>query len=129
MKYVTFFVCCFVTLFCCGCEFSDDFNDSPVAPTQVEEVVAVTDTDLPSPDKADNQETGDQIVTDDRAKDVVVDDVFWLSDKGVLHNSLCRWYRKSAGKEWDGETEHKNCDLCGGDKPIVRVWNLPKGEK
>lgn len=97
-----------VGLFCgCGIEWEGDAAPSP-APT-------------PAPIAED----GSEIVTGDEAKGVVVEPDFWLSDQGVLHNSLCRWYKKCDGKEWDGLAAYRNCETCGGGEPIVRRWNLP----
>lgn len=102
-------VCCLS--FGCGMISVDDGMapepPAPPAPVQPE----------PSPN---------EVVPIEEAKDVVVEPTFWLSDEGVLHNSLCRWYEKCSGAQWDGTAEHKNCETCGGDSPIVRRWNLPK---
>lgn len=72
----------------------------------------------------DSESDGSEIVTGEEADNVAVSDVFWLSDNGTLHNSLCRWYKKSGGSEWDGKAEHVNCQNCGGETPIVHRWNL-----
>lgn len=95
-----------------GCEIAYEGDETAPDPSPVV-------TPEPTPD-------GSEVVTGDEANNVVVDDVLWLSDKGVLHNSLCRWYCSCAGAEWDGQTECTNCETCGGSKPIVRRWNLEK---
>ncbi len=39
---------------------------------------------------------------------------YWLtSSSGVRHNSTCRWYRKSKGRQC-GPNEGKPCGVCGG---------------
>ena len=71
-------------------------------------------------------EDGSMIAPDELAEGIDVSPDFWISSEGVVHNSLCRWYEKCDGTTWDGESSHSDCGLCGGTRPIVRLWNLPE---
>lgn len=80
-----------------------------------------------TPEETDEVD-GNEVVTDEEAENVEISDIFWISESGVLHNSLCRWYRICSGAEWDGAAEHTNCQTCGGDHPIIRRWNLESNQ-
>ena len=99
---------------------------TPIETTQEEEQKTPTDED--TNENTDETFPGSVIIEGDKAEEVIqkMEKEFWLSEKGVLHNSLCRWYKKCAGKVWDNKEEHTNCKNCGGDSPIVREWNLNK---
>ncbi len=112
-----------------GCDFgsfdistTDDTQITPIEIPQEEEQKTPTD------EETDDVFPGSVIIEGEKADEVIkkMEKDYWLSDKGVLHNSLCRWYKKCAGKVWDNEAEHTNCKNCGGDTPIVREWNLNK---
>lgn len=77
-----------------------------------------------SPSQEDNEVPGREIVSDEEAEGVEIEEDRWLSASGKLHNSLCRWYKEGDGDIWDGETPYENCKTCGGDTPIVRRWNI-----
>lgn len=68
----------------------------------------------------------DDVITGRKAKKVIakMDKSLWLSDHGVIHNSLCKWHRNCDGKEWNGEGDYDQCGLCGGANPIVHRWNI-----
>ncbi len=105
-------LCCFL----CGCWLAEEEDLTLPEPAPV-----VT------PEEPDDME-GNEVITGEEAENIEVSTIFWISDSNVLHNSLCRWYQNCAGKEWDGSSEYTNCLTCGGNKPIVRRWNLPKAE-
>ena len=70
---------------------------------------------------------GSTVAPEELAADIDIAPDYWLSAEGVVHNSLCRWYEKCDGMAWDGsEGEYKDCGLCGGQHPIVRLWNIPE---
>lgn len=71
-------------------------------------------------------EDGSVIAPDDLASEIDIAPDYWVSSEGVVHNSLCRWYEKCDGTVWDGTSESKDCGLCGGTNPIVRLWNIPE---
>ena len=73
-------------------------------------------------------EDGSTVAPDGLADSVDVAPDYWISTERVVHNSLCRWYERCEGAFWDGEdgTGHTDCGLCGGTRPIVRLWNLPE---
>lgn len=98
-----------------------DHDAIPISPDEM--IGPITPDNKDEGSKAD--ENSIDVITGEEASQVAVDELKWISDNGVLHNSLCRWYKKCSGKEWDGVEEHKNCNTCGGDTPIVHRWNLP----
>lgn len=71
-------------------------------------------------------EDGSTVAPEELAADIDIAPDYWLSAEGVIHNSLCRWYEKCDGMTSDGEGEYKDCGLCGGKHPIVRLWNIPE---
>ena len=71
-------------------------------------------------------EDGSLEAPSDLAGEIDIAPDYWVSSEGVIHNSLCRWFEKCDGTVWDGTTESKDCGLCGGMNPIVRLWNIPE---
>ena len=121
-KYIfcLFALCLFVGCEDSGWDFVIDFDTPTVTET----------TDKEQDTNEEEVFPGSVIVTGKDADEVIakMEDELWLSDSGILHNSLCRWYKKCSGKVWDKEAEHTNCKNCGGTEPIVREWNLNKTE-
>lgn len=70
----------------------------------------------------------DDVITGRKARKIIknMDSEYWLSVHGVLHNSLCKWFRMCDGELWDGVKEFEDCGLCGSKDPIVHRWNLKK---
>ena len=110
-----------------GCDFGS-FDISTTDDTQITPIEIPQEEETPTDEETDDTFPGSVIIEGEKADEVIekMEKEYWLSDKGVLHNSLCRWYKKCAGKVWDNEAEHTNCKNCGGDTPIVREWNLNK---
>ena len=71
-------------------------------------------------------EDGSTVAPEELAEEIDVSPDFWISTENVVHNSLCRWYEKCDGTSWDGTSSYSDCGLCGGTRPIVRLWNIPE---
>ena len=113
-RYFLVFV---LSLFVVGCEF--EYEEPAPEPEEavIEEVMDEQDIDV---------FPGSVVVTGEKAQKAIatMEDDLWLSDSGILHNSLCRWYKKCSGKVWDRYSAFTNCKNCGGAEPIVREWNI-----
>ena len=117
-----YFLILVLSVFLVGCEFDEETQPINEPEEVVEETMDEQDIDV---------FPGSVVVTGEKAQKVIanMEDDFWLSDTGVLHNSLCRWYKKCSGKVWDRYSAFTNCKNCGGAEPIVREWNIKDGEE
>jgi len=125
MRYLVLLLSLFLFI---GCEDGYNFtifdDDSVIQETIIDEV---DEEEIVQEDEKEEEGfPGSTVVTGEKAQKVIdsMEKEYWLSDSGVLHNSLCRWYKKSKGQVWDNVTAFENCKNCGGTVPIVREWNL-----